>query len=475
MKKITVFILTLLVSNHVFSQAWHEMMQEPGRNFYEIQAAFKEYWKDKDITEKGRGYKPFKRWEYFVEQRVYPSGDISLISNTWNNYEAFRLSNAANKSAAVAGGTWTAMGPLGPMTGSASGLAAKAGRDNFVTFDPTNPTSYWCGTPSGGLWKTTNNGSTWSTATDFLTVIGCTDLAIDPTNTNIMYLATGDGEGNGDTYSIGVLKSIDGGLTWNPTGLVFNVNQQRQMRRIIVNPVNPQIVIAVGNFGVQRTTNGGTTWTQVQAGNFYDAKFKPGHPNVVYTAGSLLYRSVNGGATYTQLNASNGIPSGANRMNIAVTPADTNYVYVLASKSSNSGLLAVLRSTDGGSNFTTMITTPDILANPCNPGTTTGGQGWYDLSCAASPLNKDEIVVGGVNVWRSLNGGTNFTNIGCWNSTTASPPFVHADQHELEYNANGTLYVTNDGGISERLSSGVWADHTAPRNIAQIYKLDFLP
>ena len=471
MKKTFIFLLITLISNCGISQTWIEMMQQPGANFYEIQASFNEYWKDKDITEKGMGYKPFKRWEHFVEQRVYPTGDLSLISNTWNNYQTFLRENsvASHKSSAAlsSSSTWTAMGPMGPMTGLAGGLPAKAGRDNFVTFDPTNSSTYWCGTPSGGLWKTTNNGATWSTATDYLEVIGCSDLAINPTNTNIMYLATGDGEGNGDTFSIGVLKSTDGGVTWNPTGLTFTVNQQRKMRRLLINPVNPQIVLAFGSFGIQRTTDGGVTWTQTQTGNFYDADFKPGNPNVVYVVGNSMYRSVNGGASFSILN-SNGIPSGANRMNVAITTADTNYVYVLASKSSNSGLLAVVRSTNGGNSFTTMSTSPDILANPCNPGATTGGQGWYDLSLAVSPLDKNEIVVGGVNVWKSVNGGANFSVIGCWNSTGIN--HVHADQHELEYTPSGTLYVANDGGIFEYTPPS-WTDKSTPRNIAQIYKI----
>ena len=471
MKKLLLLLLTFLISKPSFSQSWQEMMQEPGRNFYEIQKAFNEYWKDKDKTEKGRGYKPFKRWENFISPRVYPSGDLSLISTTWSNYELFTKQNTTgSKSTASSSSPWIAIGPLGPLTGSVFGVPAKTGRDNFITFDPTNSNTYWCGSPAGGLWKTTNNGSTWVTNTDNLTVIGCSDVAIDPTNTNIMYLATGDGEGNGDTYSIGVLKSIDGGLTWNPTGLVFTVNQQKQMRRVVVNPLNPQIVIAVGNFGIQRSSNGGTTWTQIQPGNFYDVEFKSGHPNVVFAAGNLLFRSVNAGLNFTQITTTNGIPGGSNRMNVAVTPADTNYVYVLASKSSNTGLLGVYRSTDGGVNFTTMSTTPDILSNPCNA-SATGGQGWYDLAFAVSPLNKDEVVVGGVNVWRSTNGGVNYTNIGCWNSTNNNPPFVHADQHELEYTPNGTLYVTNDGGVSEHIPAGGWIDHTAPRNISQIYKI----
>ncbi|WP_317896725.1 T9SS type A sorting domain-containing protein [Aurantibacillus circumpalustris] len=469
MKKLITFLFITIISSSLYSQTWLEMMQEPGRNFYEIQSAFNNYWKDKDITEKGKGYKPFKRWEHFVEQRVYPSGNLSLISNNWKNFEAFlRENTAASKSSAALSSTstWTAMGPMGAMTGLVGGLPAKAGRDNFVTFDPNNPSTYWCGSPAGGLWKTTNNGSTWSTSTDYLPVIGCSDLAIDPTNPNIMYLATGDSEG--DTYSIGVLKSTDGGLTWNPTGLVYTVNQQKQMRRILVNPVNPLIVLALGNFGIQRSVDGGVNWAQIQTGNFYDAEFKPGNPNVIYAAANALYRSLNGGVSFSIINSTNGIPAGANRMNVGVTPADTNYVYLLASKSSNSGLLGVFRSTNGGNSFTTMTNSPDILANPCSPGATTGGQGWYDLALAVSPLDKNEVVVGGVNVWKSVNGGSSFSVIGCWNSTGTN--FVHADQHELEYTPTGTLYVSNDGGIFEYTAPS-WTDRSSPRNIAQMYKI----
>jgi hypothetical protein len=475
MKKLTTLLLLMIISTLSFSQRWMDMMHEPGRNFYEIQSAFNEYWKDKDITEKGRGYKPFKRWEYLMEQRVYPSGDLSLISTNWKNYETFLRENnigAANKSNAAlsSSSTWTSVGPFGAMMGSVNGLPAKAGRDNFITFDPSNSSTYWCGTPSGGLWKTTNNGSTWTTNTDYLDVIGCSDLAIDPNNPNTMYLATGNGEGVGDTYSIGVLKSTDGGQTWNPTGLVFTVNQQRQMRRIIVNPVNPQILFAVGNFGARRSSNGGATWVQVQTGNFYDAEFKPGNPNVVFIAGSQLYRSVNGGTTFTQIGASSGIPSGAERYNVEVTPADSNYIYVLGSKSSNSGLLGVFRSTNGGNSFTSMTSAPDILNNSCNPGTTVGGQGWYDLAFAISPIDKDEVVVGGVNVWKSINGGANFNIIGCWTAIQSNSLNLHADQHELEYTPSGTLYAANDGGINEYTGTN-WIDRTSTRNIAQIYKI----
>lgn len=473
MKKLLLFTLAIATTG-MFAQEkkdWREMMQDPNANFYDIKKAAEEYWSTHDKDEKGCGYKPYKRWEAFMEPRVYPTGNLSLPSQTWKNYEEFLNNNATSTAKQgnnmIASSTWTAMGPFGAMTGSACGLPRKAGRDNFITFHPSTPTTYWVGAPAGGLWKTTNDGASWTTNTDNLSVIGCSDLAIDPTNPNIMYMATGDGDA-GDTYCIGVLKSTDGGATWNTTGLTWAVSNQRYMRRLIINPSNPQILIAASNAGIYRTINGGTSWTMVSGVGGYDVEFKPGNPNIVYMASNTaFYRSTNGGATFAAI--TNGIPnSGASRLNIAVTPADTNYVYVLRSNTSN-GFGGMYRSTAGGTVFTSMSTTPDILANSC-AGTSGNGQGWYDLACAASPLNKDEVVVGGVNHWRSTNGGSTWTNIGCWNSTAANPPYVHADVHELEYTPAGTLFSANDGGIY-KYTGTAWTDLSSPRNIAQQYRI----
>jgi len=473
MKKQLLFAISLTVGilsgGNIIAQNWVDMMQEPGRNFYEIQNSFNDYWKDKDITQKGKGYKQFKDWEYFVGPRVYPSGDLSLISNTWKNYEEYLGPNNTGKydnNNQIASTTWTAMGPMGPMSGVATnGFPRKAGRDNFITFHPSTANTYWCGAPAGGLWKTTNNGASWATTTNSLSVIGCSDLAIDPSNPNIMYLATGDGDA-GDTYCIGVLKSIDGGTTWSTTGLTFAVSLQRRMRRLIINTANPQILMAATNVGIYRTTNGGTNWTQINSSNSYDLEFNTAGTNTVYAAGTTFSISTNGGTSFTQIGT--GIPtSGSTRMNIATTPANANYVYVLSASTANN-LQGVYRSTNGGTTFSLMANTPNILANSCTS-PSTDGQGWYDLAFAASPLNANEIVSGGVNVYRSLNGGSTWSIIGCWVGT-GNPPYVHADHHELQYTTTGTLYSCNDGGIFQYTGSS-WTDLTAPRNIAQIYKI----
>lgn len=455
------------------AQEWVDLLQNPNSNFYQIQQSFNQYWTGKDITEKGKGYKQFKRWEHFVERRVYPSGDLSQLNLTAKNFQEFLNENGYGNTAGkltsnnmIASSTWTAVGPMGPISGSAGGQFLKSGRLNFISISPTNSNVLFVGAPAGGLWKSTNGGTSWTTNTDNYNSVGFADLAFDPTNTNIMYTATGDGDA-GDTYCDGIYKSTDGGNTWVITGQTFNIASGVRIRRIIVNPVNPQIVLAAASNGIYRTTNGGTNWTQLLPGtNMYDLEFQPGNPNVVYAGGTTFRRSTDGGATWTQIN--NGIPTtGVNRMAIAVTPADVNYVYVLASSSSNNGLQGFYRSTAAGTVFTQMTTTLNLLGW-ASAGNDSGGQGWYDLCIACNPLNKDEVVTGGVNVWRTTNGGGSWALYGHW--TGSGAPFTHADHHDLEYASNGTLFNCNDGTVYRRTATQ-WQEISGTMNISQIYKI----
>lgn len=301
-------------------------------------------------------------------------------------------------------------------------------------------------------------------------MIGCTDLAIDPNNSQVLYLATGDGYGS-DTYSIGILKSTDGGLTWNTTGLVWNVSQTRRIRRLIIHPTNSNLLIAATTNGIYRTTNGGQNWSQVQSGNFYDLEFKPGEPTTVYATSTQFYRSTNGGSSWTLI--SNGLPasSSVRRMEIAVTPANANYVYILAARQSDSGFLGVYRSTDSGVSFGTRSTTPNLLGWNSNGGDE-GGQGWYDLAIAASPTNANTVIVGGVNVWRSTNGGTGWTINGHW--TGSGAPYVHADIHDLIFvpGSGTSYYAACDGGVFRTTNNGAaWTDLSNGLEIAQLYRI----
>jgi photosystem II stability/assembly factor-like uncharacterized protein/PKD repeat protein len=470
-KQILLFVFILFAKNY-FAQDWMGNLQGKNANFYQLQASFKEYFKDRDITAKGKGYKQFKRWEYMTEQRVYPSGNLSLLSTTWSNYEEFLKKNSASQQKyygnnQITSTSWTPMGPFGPLSGLAeNNLPRKAGRYNYITFNPSNPNIFWVGAPSGGLWKTTNNGATWSTNTDNLPIIGSTDMAIDPTNPNIMYMSTGDGySSHYGTYSVGVLKSIDGGVTWNTTGLTFLPGQKEFLRHIIVSPFNPQIVLVATQSGIYRSKDAGTTWSHVTFLNTFDLEFKPGDPGKIYASTLSFWVSSDTGKTFVQ--TSSGIPTNGGRTEIAVTAANPNYVYVLKA-GLNDLLQGVYQSTNSGASFTTKFSAPNILSADCiTP--QADGQGSYDLTIAASPLNANEITIGGINIWQSQNSGTSFTNIGCAYGT-GNPPFIHADHHEVEYTPNGTLYSANDGGVYEYTGTQ-WNDISSPANIAMLYRI----
>ena len=474
MKKVLFFLSLFILPFFILSQEqeWVKLMQDPEANFYTIQQSFSEFWKTHDANQKGNGYKVFKRWENFVAPRVFPSGKLSELNKTAQNFQSYlnSQSNPVPQNHVIGGNnniastTWTAMS--GAITNSlGGGQTLQTGRVNFITIDPNNLNNLWVGAPAGGLWSSTNGGTTWSTNTDNLGVIGCSDLAIDPSNSSIMYLATGDGEA-GDTPSMGVLKTTNGGSTWAATGFTWAVSGGLMIRRLIVNPSNSQIVILASNAGIYRTTNGGTTWTQVASGSTHDLEFKPGDPNTVYAGGSVFRISTNAGASFTTI--TKGIPSTVkNRMAIATTAADANYVYVLASSSSNSGLQGFYKSVASGTVFSQMTTTLNLLGWS-SVGSDSGGQGWYDLCVACSPTNRDEVVTGGVNVWRTTNGGSTWSIFGHWLGSGA--PFTHADHHELEYASNGTLYNTNDGTVN-RYNVNTWTEIFGSVNVGQIYKI----
>ena len=451
------------------AQSWFELLQRPDANLYDIQQSFESYWQTHDKSEKGKGYKAFRRFEHFAEPRVFPSGKLSQLHLTESHFQEWQneqiLLKPLGQSALVASATWTAVGPMGAISGNAGAQLLKSGRLNFITIHPTQYSRLWVGAPAGGLWSSSNGGQSWTTNTDFLPVTGCSDLAVDPTNTLVMYLATGDGDA-GDNRSIGVLKTTNGGQNWFTTGLTNPVSNWFLIRRLIINPSNPQILLAATNSGVYRTANGGTNWTLVNAANTCDLEFKPGDPNTVYAAGNSFSVSTNGGQNFMQI--TNGIASsGVNRMAIAVTSNDSNYVYVLASSSSNSGYQGFYKSVNSGMAFTASTNTLNLLGWS-NAGTDNGGQGWYDLCIACAPNNKDEVVVGGVNVWRTTDGGNNWNIYGHWVGSGA--PFTHADQHDLEYAPDGTLYVINDGTVYRR-GVNTWTEISGTMNISQIYRM----
>jgi hypothetical protein len=140
-----------------------------------------------------------------------------------------------NNTKKSSGSNWIAMGPINTPIILSNGKKRGNGRVNCIAFDPIDHNTIWVGSPAGGLWKSIDGGSNWTTNTDNLPVIGVSHIAIDPNNNQIMYIVTGDTYAT-DTYSIGILKSNDGGLTWGTTGLSYTVNQTQTVNKVIISP-----------------------------------------------------------------------------------------------------------------------------------------------------------------------------------------------------------------------------------------------
>jgi len=306
MNKVILLYYTIFGVLAVHGQAWLNNLSngktkqdKTQYNFYDLQNAFNTYWNGRTI-ERSSGYKVFKRWEWFYEPRVYPSGNLP---DPMHNLKEDKKRQETFKTTA---GNWVSLGPTSWTTNSYNpGL----GRINAIAVHPTNPDIIFVGAPGAGLWKSTNGGLTWAiSGTDALTTrIGISSIAIDQANPNIMYIATGDADG-WDTPSIGLFKSTDGGATWNTTGLTYT-SPNKQLSRVLIHPTNSNIILVSGTDGVYRSTDAGATFTLTFSGmTVRDMEFKPTDPSTVYISGNAFWKSTNNGVSFTQITS--GVPTG---------------------------------------------------------------------------------------------------------------------------------------------------------------------
>ncbi|MDX2067516.1 MAG: BACON domain-containing carbohydrate-binding protein [Haliscomenobacter sp.] len=460
---LVVFLLSGL-SAPMLAQPWSKgMLISTPQRYGVLRNNAEQYFKTKG-TSKGSGYKPYKRWDNYWGSRTNAEGAFppaNVRQDEWNRYIA-----QAAIAPGIGGSSWTSLGP-----NSSTGGYAGIGRINRVAFHPTDVNTFFACTAGGGLWKTSNGGSSWANLTNSLSRLGTSDLVVDASNPNILYLATGDCDA-GDTPSIGVLKSTDGGASWNPTGLTFNDGQYVYIYRLIRHSSNANILLAATSQGIYRTTNAGQSWNLTLSSSWiFDLEQKPGAPTTYFAGGydtqARIYISTDEGSTWTVRSTI----TNAWRTAIAVTPANPNFVGVLAEKYSDDSFLGFYSSSDGGLNYTLRSSTPNILGWESN-GSGGSGQGWYDLSLAIDPTNANTIYVGGINTWKSTNGGTNWTINTMWYPESQSVPTVHADKHDLAFQNNSSLFQCNDGGIYKTTNGGSsWTDLSNGMTISQMYRI----
>ena len=473
-------------------KSWFDLMQDPDAKFRDVQYAFYHWWEkryealererekageaegeegEEDGEVEGVGYQLFKRWEYINRNRVQADGKLPAPDDVMKKYEQYISEYDATNSAS---GNWTFVG-MSNYPANNTAQPTGMGRVNAIAFHPSDPNIIFIGAPSGGIWKTNNpngNSTAWTNLCSNLPTLGVSSILIHPSDPDIIYIGTGDRDG-ANTPGIGVYKTTNGGTTWSQ---VSNGMGSVTVGAMLMLPGDPNTIIAATSGGLFKTTNGGANWGLKQAGNFKDLKFKPGDPTVVYAARysspAEFYRSANTGDSWTK---NTSLPSSGtgSRSVLGVSANNPAYVYVLLTKTDNT-FLNLYRSTDYGVTFTAMASNPpNILSSNCDgSGTTT--QATYDLCMAVDPANVNKVIVGGVDVWSSDNGGTNWVIKAIWaGNCSGTAVAMHADHHVLEWSPmTNYLYDGHDGGISfSTNTANTWTEITGSLPITQIYKI----
>jgi len=416
--------------------------------------------------------------DYFYLQRVARDGRINVHARSQAMLHARLLrARMIAMSGLDAAGTWALRGPINV-----------GGRVTDVVGDPANANKFYVGAASGGVWKTLDGGATFAPIFDGQGSLSIGALAIDPRDSNILYVGTGEANPGGGSVAYpgdGVWKTVDGGATWQHLGLDATVS----IGRIVVDPKTPGnvFVAATGELftrnvdrGVYRSQNGGLTWTKVlfvsDIAGAVDLAIDPVDPRRVFAAtwerirspkeriyggpGSGLWRSVDGGTTWTRL--AGGLPASTtepNRIGVAIAPSSPSTVYTSFYRKDNS-FDGVFRSTDGGTTWTRQTVT--------GLSAIIGAQGFWSGRLFVHPTNPAEVWVDGVGLARSTNSAASFTTVAGG---------LHADHHaQWFFPANPAVILKgNDGGLYRSSNGGTSWTHFNNLPISQFYTVEAHP
>ncbi|WP_080778822.1 T9SS type A sorting domain-containing protein [Chryseobacterium phocaeense] len=373
------------------------------------------------------------------------------------------------------------------------------GRVRGIMFDPNDPTGkkVWAGGVSGGLWYNndiTNASSEWTLVDAFWsnTTVSC--ITSDPNNPQIFYVGTGEVE-TGDFSGLGIWKTTNGGATWQH---IFNTESGYASNGVKKGNYNIPAIKVVNNNGVSEVYAGvagtyfgdaatfvglneaglykstdGTNFTLVNsllttATRGYDIQdIEVGADNSIWiatrrssfsnsTSGGRIFKSTDHGATFNNVY---NVGNNSARVMVEVSSTNPLKAYALMQGATSSEPIRIAKTTDGGTTWISTNTAGSgiTLPNPVDTGQPdndfTRGQAFYDLVIETDPANDDHVYVGGIDSYKSTDGGATWTQYTKWSNNnvlgSTNISIVHADQHALVFNPkNPNQFVMgNDGGI----------------------------
>ncbi len=431
---------------------WAIKLYQPHPNIYEIQNLY-DLWRQ-DYPEVVNGHtRNYKHFMHHLSEfdAIGPDGYIikdyqKKYKEKLKSWQKEKLARADQSTGSIvptsgisANTDWVSLGPFIKHK-EGGDLVNRHANIYSIAQSESNPNILYSVSEAGGtVFKTTDKGANWSSPNDNYTFGGERPVAIDPTDPNIVWVASSDG----------IFKSIDGALSW--TEVYSKTNSTTSA--IIVHPTSPNIVLA-GGIGrsqsnivgqVVRTTNGGSSWTEVLSGKIYDIRFHPTDPDIVYalkedsTTNQIdFYKSTDNGVNWTQM--TNGWPNEASistragRMTTSEAQPDLIYCFIGCNwTAANTNKVKVMKSTDAGASWTTVL-------DYDNDGGVNQGQGYFDWDIEASDNDPNIVFFGTQNRFLTTDGfaTTNWAKVGS--------VLGHADVQEVLFIGND-LWVANDGGI----------------------------
>jgi len=407
-------------------------------------------------------------------------------------------------------GAWTFLGPQ-PKVFNNYGMVT--GRINALAVDPRGPDAggrhtVYAASDGGGVWKSTDccgTGTTWRNVTDQpdIASIAIGDLHMDPNNPDVLYAGTGDLRyGSFSFGSAGLLKSIDAGETWSVLGeSVFNpyyppsaglgFPQYQAIGKVRVDPADSDTVVVGTKTGLYFSFDAGQNWAgpcytnphssqrqditglqvlpRSEGGSWVYAAVgtrgnpTPVQPDLANLGANGVYRAAlpSSGCPapndWALLNSGwpagtgNGDPSGKvlGRIELAVAPSDPQVMYAMAAHATTSQVLGVWRSNDGGGSWAQTAVTSSLQTGGCSNSTGGGSQMWYDAHLSVDPNSTENVLLSGVDLFRSTNGGSTFQNVTCGYGNGN----VHVDHHASAWLPSATGFDSNtalvgtDGGV----------------------------
>jgi len=390
---------------------------------------------------------------------------------------------------------------LPPAPGNAqwqiAGPTNVGGRLTSIVCHPDQADRIWVGAAGGGVWTSSDAGRSWKPQWHAQDVLNVGSLAIDPQHPAVLYCGTGEANLSADSYGgVGIYKTIDEGQNWFLLAACASTGLPKRIGAIAIDPFDSKhlIVAGIGHGEVSRdrdlggiyiSHDGGVTWTRqtfVSTNNYWchSVVFDPKTEGVVFVAvteqgvASGIYRSNDGGLNWKQLTA--GLPESnrIGRTSIALSASDSRRLYIIAAdqlSQHQDALLGVFRSDDGGDSWSD-ITNGELRDE---------AQMNYGNTIAVHPANRDHVLCGGVDLHRTLDGGTTWERVTQWNAhrgdafNAHDDNYAHADHHHLlmPAAAPGRVYDPNDGGLDISNDGGTtWTNRSDGLAVTMYYDMD---